>query len=148
MQSMASRVTEYRSTDYHSLQWDDHHCGAFNGGGNSTWGCPLPCLQWDRWAVSPPTGSTEQICSQIYKGNSDLGYTDAVRHHVHTMDNAPVAQPCRSIPPNHLQEIKENIKGLLAWKVTVESYNPYKPVVLVEKWWKPLIVCGLYHAEC
>ena len=49
------------------------------------------------------------------------------------MDNAPVAQPCHSIPPNHLQEIKENIKGLLAWKVTVESYNPYKPVVLVEK---------------
>ena len=57
-----------RSTDHHSLQWDYHHRGALNSGGNGTWGCPLPCLRWDGWAASPPTGSTEQICSRIYKG--------------------------------------------------------------------------------
>ena len=87
--------------------------------------------------MSPPTGSTEQICSQIYKGNGNLGYTDAVRHCVHTMDNTPVAEPYCSIPPNHLQEVKQHIKGLLAWKVTVESYSWWG------KRWKPLIVCGL-----
>ena len=79
------------------------------------------------------------------KDDDDLGYTDAVKHHVHTTDDAPVAQPCRSIPPNRLQEVKEHIKELLARNVIVESYSTYTaPVVLVrKKRWKPSIVCGL-----
>ena len=55
------------------------------------------------------------------KDDDDLGYTDAVKHRVHTTDDAPVAQPYRSIPRNQLQEVKEHIKGLLARKVIVES---------------------------
>ena len=79
------------------------------------------------------------------KDGDDLGYTDAVKHRVHTTDDAPVAQPYRSVPPNQLQEVKEHIKGLLARKVIVESYSPYAvPVVLVrKKRWKPSIVRGL-----
>lgn len=79
------------------------------------------------------------------KDGDDLGYTDAVKHRVHTTDDAPVAQPYRSILPNQLQEVKEHIKGLLARKVIVESYSPYAvPVDLVRKnRWKPSIVRGL-----
>ena len=64
----------------------------------------------------------------------DHGYTEAVQHRIPTSDDAPVAQPCRSIPPNQLQEVKEHIKGLLAQRVIVESHSPYAiPVVLARK---------------
>ena len=51
----------------------------------------------------------------------DLGYTEAVQHRIPTSDDAPVAQPYRSIPPNQLQEVKEHIKRLLPQRVIVES---------------------------
>ena len=35
------------------------------------------------------------------KDDSDLGYTDAVHHHIRTTDPKPVAQPYRRIPPSH-----------------------------------------------
>ena len=43
-----------------------------------------------------------------------LGYTEAVQHRIPTSDDAAVAQPYRSIPPNQLQEVIEHIKGFLA----------------------------------
>ena len=80
------------------------------------------------------------------KDDDDLGYMDAVKHCVHMTDDAPVAQPYRSIPPNQLQEVKEHIKGLPARKVTVDSYSPITASTRgfgTEKRWKPSIVCGL-----
>ena len=69
-----------------------------------------------------------------------------MKHRVHTTDDAPVAQPYRSIPPNQLQEVKEHIKGLLARKVIVESYSPYAaPVVLVRKKDGSLRLCVDYR---
>ena len=62
------------------------------------------------------------------------------------MDDAPVAQPYRSIPSNQLQEVKEHIKGLLARKIIVESYSPYAaPVVLVRKKDGSLRLCVDYR---
>ena len=61
----------------------------------------------------------------------DLGYTEAVQHRLPTSDDAAVAQPYRSIPPNQLQEVKGHIKGLLAqslWRATV-------PTQLRWSWW-------------
>ena len=64
----------------------------------------------------------------------DLWYSEAVQHRIPSSDDAPVAQPYRSIPPNQLQEVKEHIKGLLAQRVIVESHSPYAArVVLVRK---------------
>ena len=81
------------------------------------------------------------------KDDDDLGYTDVVKHRVHTTDDAPVAQPYRSIPPNQLQEVKEHIKGLLAQKVIVlcRELQPLRSTrgFGMEKRWKPSIVCGL-----
>ena len=80
------------------------------------------------------------------KDDDDLGYTDAVKHRVHTTEDAPVAEPYRSTPPNQLEEVKEHIKGLLARKVIVDSYSPYAASTRgfgTEKRWKPSIVCGL-----
>ena len=80
------------------------------------------------------------------KDDDDLGYMDAVKHCVHMTDDAPVAQPYRSIPSNQLQEVKEHIKGLLARKVIVESYSPYAaPVVLVRKKDGSLRLCVDYR---
>ena len=76
----------------------------------------------------------------------DLGYTEAVQHRIPTSDDAPVAQPYRSIPPNQLQEVKEHIKGLLAQRVIVESHSHYAaPVVLVRKKDGSLRLCVDYR---
>ena len=76
----------------------------------------------------------------------DLGYTEAVQHRIPTSDDAPVAQPYRSIPPNQLQEVKEHIKGLLAQRDIVESHSPYAaPVVLVRKKDGSLRLCVDYR---
>ena len=76
----------------------------------------------------------------------DLGYTEAVQHRIPTSDDAPVAQPYRSILPNQLQEVKEHIKGLLAQRVIVESHSPYAaPVVLVRKKDGSLRLCVDYR---
>ena len=76
----------------------------------------------------------------------DLGYTEAVQHRIPISDDAPVAQPYRSIPPNQLQEVKEHIKGLLAQRVIVESHSLYAaPVVLVRKKDGSLRLCVDYR---
>ena len=71
---------------------------------------------------------------------------EAVQHRIPTSDDAPVAQPYWSIPPNQLQEVKEHIKGLLAQRVIVESHSPYAaPVVLVRKKDGSLRLCVDYR---
>ena len=78
--------------------------------------------------------------------DTDLGYTDRVHHRIRTTDDVPVAQSYRSVPPNHLQEVKEHIKGLLAQNVIRESYSPYAaPVVLVRKKDGSLRLCVDYR---
>ena len=87
-----------------------------------------------------------QYAHSFTQDDLDLGYTEAVQHRIPTSDDAPVAQPYRSIPPNQLQEVKEHIKGLLAQRVIVESHSPYAaPVVLVRKKDGSLRLCVDYR---
>ena len=97
---------------------------------------PIPCPEFD--------GTTSQKLklqellnkhSEAFMKNSlDLGYTDAVYHHFRTIDDEPVAQPYRRIPPHQLHEVQKHLKELLAQKVIVESHSPYAaPVVIVRK---------------
>ena len=73
-----------------------------------------------------------------------LVHLDAVQHRVHTKDEIQVAQPYRSIPLNQLQEVKEHVKGLQAWKIIMESHSPCAAhVVLVQKKDGSLTVRGL-----
>lgn len=39
--------------------------------------------------------------------NEDLGFTDQVKHEIPLVDQTPVSQPYRCIPPNQYQEVRE-----------------------------------------
>ena len=65
----------------------------------------------------------------------DLGYiTTTVTHKISTVDELPVKVPHRTIPPNHIKEVKQHIQKLLRQNVIRPSTSPYTaPVVLVRK---------------
>ena len=64
----------------------------------------------------------------------DLGYTETYKHKIPTIDDIPVTQPFRRIPPTQYQEVKEHIQKLLEDQIIVESYSPYaSPIIVVRK---------------
>lgn len=66
--------------------------------------------------------------------DEDLGYTDKITHEIHLIDNEPVTQPYRRIPPNQYKEVKDHISQLLRKGVIQESNSAYaSPIVLVRK---------------
>ena len=78
--------------------------------------------------------------------DNDLGYTDRVQHRIPVKDDIPVAQPYRTIPPRHFDEVREHIQGLLAKKIIVESHSPYaSPIVIVRKKDGTLRLCVDYR---
>lgn len=78
--------------------------------------------------------------------NDDLGYTDRVKHEIPVMDNIPVSQPYRRIPPNQFEEVRKHISGLLKKGVIRESSSSYaSPVVLVRKSDGSLRLCVDYR---
>ncbi|XP_028290920.1 uncharacterized protein LOC114454569 [Gouania willdenowi] len=78
--------------------------------------------------------------------DEDLGYTDRVKHEIHLVDDAPVAQPYRRIPPTQYNEVREHIKKLLKKGVIQESTSAYaSPVVLVRKADGSLRLCVDYR---
>ena len=78
--------------------------------------------------------------------DNDLGYTYRVQHRIPVKDDIPVAQPYRTIPPRHFDEVREHIQGLLAKKIIVESHSPYaSPIVIVRKKDGTLRLCVDYR---
>lgn len=66
--------------------------------------------------------------------DEDLGYTDQVEHEIPLLDQTPISQPYRRIPPNQYKEIREHIAELLRKGVIRESSSSYaSPIVLVRK---------------
>ena len=66
--------------------------------------------------------------------DSDLGCTNLIYHEVPVVDDAPVSQRYRRIPPSQYEEVKNHIKKLLEQKVIRESSSPYSsPLVIVRK---------------
>ena len=64
----------------------------------------------------------------------DVGQCDRVPHKIKTIDDAPVSQPYRRIPPHCLQEVNKLLQRLLDQGIITESNSPYaSPVVLVKK---------------
>ena len=51
----------------------------------------------------------EKHASVFTKDENDLGYTETVKHKIPTIDQVPVTQPYRRIPPNQFQEAKDHI---------------------------------------
>lgn len=66
--------------------------------------------------------------------DDDLGFTDKVKHEIKLVDDTPVTQPYRRIPPNQYKEVQEHISKLLRKGVIKESESSYaSPVVIVRK---------------
>ncbi|XP_062420887.1 uncharacterized protein K02A2.6-like [Pungitius pungitius] len=78
--------------------------------------------------------------------DEDLGYTDTVKHEIPVVDETPVSQPYRRIPPNQYKEVREHISELLRKGVIQESSSSYaSPIVLVRKSDGSLRLCVDYR---
>jgi len=75
-----------------------------------------------------------------------LGSCNIVRHPLKTIDETPIAQPYRSIPPRLYEEVKAHLEELLDQGVIKESHSPYAaPNVLVRKKDQSLRLCVDYR---
>lgn len=94
--------------------------------------------------LSWPTLSNEQVqqgvsllqkhCSVFSHGEGDLGCTTLVEHEIPLMDDAPVRQRYRRLPPSQYEQVKAHIKDLLDRGVVRLSSSPYSsPIVVVFK---------------
>nr|XP_057913595.1 uncharacterized protein LOC131107503 [Doryrhamphus excisus] len=64
----------------------------------------------------------------------DLGCTNLISHDIPLVDNVPVRQRYRRIPPSEYEIVKKHINQLLSSQVIRESSSPYaSPIVLVRK---------------
>lgn len=66
--------------------------------------------------------------------DGDLGCTDLISHDIPLLDDVPVRQRYRRIPPSEYEAVKAHINQLLEAQVIKESCSPYaSPIVLVRK---------------
>lgn len=68
------------------------------------------------------------------QGEGDLGCTTLVEHEIPLMDEAPVRQRYRRLPPSQYEQVKAHIQQLLDHGVVRPSCSPYSsPIVVVFK---------------
>ena len=85
-----------------------------------------------------------QYASVFSSHEGDLGCTNLISHDIPLLDDVPVRQHYRRIPPSEYEVVKEHINQLLEGQVIRESSSPYgSPIVLVKKKDGSLHVCGL-----
>lgn len=81
----------------------------------------------------------------------DLGCTNLIEHAIPLLDDVPVRQRFRRIPPSDYDGVKAHINQLLEAQVIRESCSPYaSPIVLggsIGTKWQPVDVCGLSSAQ-
>uniref|UniRef100_A0A3B3H3G3 Gypsy retrotransposon integrase-like protein 1 n=1 Tax=Oryzias latipes TaxID=8090 RepID=A0A3B3H3G3_ORYLA len=76
----------------------------------------------------------------------DLGCTTLMTHEIPLLDDAPVRQRHRRIPPSEYEAVKDHINQLLASGVIRESNSPYaSPIVLARKKDGSLRMCVDYR---
>lgn len=76
----------------------------------------------------------------------DLGCTDLITHDIPLIDDVPVRQRYRRIPPSEYDTVKAHIHQLLETQVIRESCSPYaSPIVLVKKKDGTLRLCVDYR---
>lgn len=75
-----------------------------------------------------------QYISVFSAHDGDLGCTNLISHDIPLVDDTPVRQRYRRIPPSEYEVVKEHINQLLTSQVIRESNSPYaSPIVLVRK---------------
>lgn len=76
----------------------------------------------------------------------DLGCTSLITHDIPLVDDVPIRQRYRRIPPSDYDEVKAHIRKLLDSQVIQESCSPYaSPIVLVRKKDGTLRLCVDYR---
>ncbi len=72
--------------------------------------------------------------SLFAKTDLDVGCTNLITHEIPLLDETPVRQPYRRIPPSQYEVVRAHIKQLLDSQIIRESSSPYSsPIVLVQK---------------
>lgn len=80
------------------------------------------------------------------KDDGDLGCTKLIEHQITLLNDVPVRQHHRRIPPSQFEAVKTHIKQLLESQVIRESCSPYSsPIVLVKKKDGSLRMCVDYR---
>lgn len=80
------------------------------------------------------------------KSDDDLGCTAVIQHEIPLVDEGPVCQRYRRLPPSQYEEVKGHIKQLLEQGVIRESSSPYSsPLVIVKKKDGTLRMCVDYR---
>uniref|UniRef100_A0A8C6TVK3 ribonuclease H n=1 Tax=Neogobius melanostomus TaxID=47308 RepID=A0A8C6TVK3_9GOBI len=68
------------------------------------------------------------------KEEGDIGCTNLVEHEVPLLDDAPVRQRYRRLPPSQYEQVKAHIQELLNSGIIQPSSSPYaSPIVIVQK---------------
>ncbi|XP_067309059.1 uncharacterized protein [Pseudorasbora parva] len=76
----------------------------------------------------------DRFSSVFSKSEGDLGCTHLVQHEIPVLDNAPVRQRYRRLPPSQYEQVKTHISELLEQGVVRPSCSPYSsPIVVVQK---------------
>lgn len=86
-------------------------------------------------------GEQRQVRALLYKFQSvfsaqegDLGCTNLISHDIPLVDETPIRQCFRRIPPSECEVVKAHINQLLEAEIIRESCSPYaSPIVLVKK---------------
>lgn len=79
-------------------------------------------------------GLLQKYHSVFANHDGDLDCTKLISHEIPLLDDAPVRQRYRQIPPSEYEEVKAHIDQLLKAKVIRESNSPFaSPIVLVRK---------------
>ena len=87
-----------------------------------------------------------QYDSVFSSHEGDLGCTNLISHDIPLLDNVPVRQRYRRIPPSEYEVVKEHINQLLENQIIRESSSPYgAPIVLVKKKDGSLRMCVDYR---
>ncbi|TWW67306.1 Retrovirus-related Pol polyprotein from transposon opus [Takifugu flavidus] len=87
-----------------------------------------------------------QYASVFSSHEGDLGCTSLISHDIPLLDDVPVRQRHRRIPPSEYEVVKEHINQLLEAQIIRESSSPYgSPIVLVKKKDGSLRMCVDYR---
>uniref|UniRef100_A0A8C6TU90 Gypsy retrotransposon integrase-like protein 1 n=1 Tax=Neogobius melanostomus TaxID=47308 RepID=A0A8C6TU90_9GOBI len=92
-------------------------------------------------------GALLQKYSDVFsQHDGDLGCTNLIAHDIPLVDNVPVKQRYRRIPPSEYEAAKAHIRQLLESQVIRESSSPFaSPIVLVKKKDGSLRLCVDYR---